>query len=88
MNRIFKLPFLAIKQFNQIPIAIYPTAFVDFAYVQQSQNEFKNSLANRWISGAGLGFDVVTYYNLVCKIGFPVTNGTKLGMVIGVGREF
>ncbi len=88
VNKIFKIPFLAIKQFNQIPIAIYPTAFVDLAYVQQAPNEFKNSLGNRWISGAGLGFDVVTYYNLVCKIGFPVTNGTKLGMVIGVGREF
>jgi hypothetical protein len=88
VNKIFKIPFLAVKQFNQVPIAIYPTAFVDLAYVQQAPNEFKNSLANRWISGAGLGFDVVTYYNLVCKIGFPVTNGTKLGMVIGVGREF
>jgi hypothetical protein len=88
INKIIKLPFLPLKQFNQIPIAIYPTAFLDLAYVQQTPNEFKNTLANRWLSGTGLGFDIVTYYNLVCKIGFPITNGTKLGMVIGVGREF
>ncbi|MEY4611519.1 MAG: hypothetical protein RL246_1838 [Bacteroidota bacterium] len=88
INKIIKLPFLPMKQFNQVPIAIYPTAFLDLAYVQQSPNEFKNSLANRWLSGAGLGFDIVTYYNLVCKIGFPVTNGTKSGIVVGVGREF
>ena len=31
LNKVFKLPFLPIKQFNQIPIAIYPTAFYDFA---------------------------------------------------------
>jgi outer membrane protein assembly factor BamA len=88
LNKIFKLPFLPIKQFNQIPIAIYPTAFYDFAYVSNNFSEKENKLINQWISGGGLGFDVVTYYNLVCKFGFPVTNGSKIGMVIGIGREF
>jgi len=88
LNKIFKLPFLPIKQFNQIPIAIYPTAFYDFAYVSNNFSEKENKLVNQWISGGGLGFDVVTYYNLVCKFGFPVTNGSKIGMVIGIGREF
>ena len=88
LNKIFKLPFLPIKQFNQIPIAIYPTAFYDFAYVGNNFSEKENKLVNQWISGGGLGFDVVTYYNLVCKFGFPVTNGNKIGMVIGIGREF
>jgi outer membrane protein assembly factor BamA len=88
LNKIFKLPFLPIKQFNQIPIAIYPTAFYDFAYVNNNFSENENKLVNQWISGGGLGFDVVTYYNLVCKFGFPVTNGRKIGMVIGIGREF
>jgi outer membrane protein assembly factor BamA len=88
LNTIFKLPFLPIKQFNQIPIAIYPTAFYDFAYVSNNFSEKENKLINQWISGGGLGFDVVTYYNLVCKFGFPVINGSKIGMVIGIGREF
>lgn len=88
LNKIFTLPFLPIKQFNQIPIAIYPTAFYDFAYVSNNFSENENKLINKWISGGGLGFDVVTYYNLVCKFGFPVTNGGKIGMVIGIGREF
>jgi len=88
LNKVFKLPFLPIKQFNQIPIAIYPTAFYDFAYVNNNFSANENKLVNQWISGGGLGFDVVTYYNLVCKFGFPVTNGSKIGMVIGIGREF
>jgi outer membrane protein assembly factor BamA len=88
LSKVFKLPFLPIKQFNQIPIAIYPTAFYDFAYVNNNFSANENKLVNQWISGGGLGFDVVTYYNLVCKFGFPVTNGSKIGMVIGIGREF
>lgn len=88
INKIFRLPFIPYKQFNQIPISIYPTAFFDFAYVNNTNRSAENSLINRWIAGAGLGFDLVTYYNLVCKIGFPVINGSKLGMVIGIGREF
>jgi outer membrane protein assembly factor BamA len=88
LNKVFKLPFLPIKQFNQIPIAIYPTAFYDFAYVNNNFSANENNLVNQWISGGGLGFDVVTYYNLVCKFGFPVTNESKIGMVIGIGREF
>lgn len=88
LNKIFNLPFLPIKQFNQIPIAIYPTAFYDFAYVNNNFSANENKLVNQWISGGGLGFDLVTYYNLVCKFGFPVTNGRKIGMVIGIGREF
>ena len=88
LNKIFNLPFLPIKQFNQIPIAIYPTAFYDFAYVNNNFSANENKLVNQWIYGGGLGFDLVTYYNLVCKFGFPVTNGGKIGMVIGIGREF
>jgi outer membrane protein assembly factor BamA len=88
LNKIFKLPFLPIKQFNQIPVAIYPTAFYDFAYVSNNFSENENKLVNQWIFGGGLGIDVVTYYNLVCKFGFPITNGNKIGMVIGIGREF
>jgi outer membrane protein assembly factor BamA len=88
LNTIFKLPFLPIKQFNQVPLAIYPTAFYDFAYVKNNFSENENKLVNQWIFGGGIGFDVVTYYNLVCKFGFPVTNGSKIGMVIGIGREF
>ncbi len=88
LNKVFNLPFLPIKQFNQIPIAIYPTAFYDFAYVNNNFSANENKLVNQWISGGGLGFDVVTYYNLVCKFGFPVTNGSKIGMTIGIGREF
>jgi len=89
INRVFPIKFIPYKQFNQVPIAIYPTVFFDFAYVNQANPELNNSkLANRWIYGTGLGFDFVTYYNFVCRIGVPVSNGGTSGMFVSVGREF
>lgn len=87
VSTILRIPFIKFKQFNQMPIAIYPTAFVDFGYVDYANKEAQNS-TNRWLMGSGLGFDLVTYYDLVCKIGFPITNGGKSGMVVSIGREF
>ncbi|MFM6937199.1 MAG: BamA/TamA family outer membrane protein, partial [Aquirufa sp.] len=87
VSTILKFPFIKYKQFNQMPIAVYPTAFMDLGYVYNSNKETRNS-TNQWLFGTGLGFDFVTYYNFVCKVGFPVINGGKTGMVVSIGREF
>lgn len=88
-SKILPLRFIPWKQFNQLPLSVYPTAFFDFAYVNQPKTmNYHSSLANKWIYGYGLGFDIVTYYNIVCKISFPVINGNKSGFVINLGREF
>lgn len=87
VSTIVRLPFIKYKQFNQMPIAVYPTAFSDLGYVYNSNRQTQNS-TNQWLFGTGLGFDFVTYYNFVCKVGFPIINGGKTGMVVSVGREF
>ena len=87
VSTILHLPFIKYKQFNQMPISIYPTAFTDVGFVYNSNDEMRNS-TNQWLMGTGLGFDFVTYYNFVCKIGFPIINGGKTGMVVSIGREF
>jgi len=89
INKIIPLRFIPYKQFNKVPIAVYPTVFFDFAYVNQPQPELTNSrFSNRWIYGTGLGFDFVTYYNFVLKMGVPVANGGKSGLFVSIGREF
>jgi outer membrane protein assembly factor BamA len=89
INKIFKVPFLPLKQFNQIPIGLYPTAYLDFGYVNIGQeNNFNSKLAGKLLYGYGLGFDLVTYYNLVAKVIFPVVNGSVNGFRVSVGREF
>jgi outer membrane protein assembly factor BamA len=88
-NKVIPIRFIPYKQFNQVPLAIYPTVFFDFAYVYQANPELTNSrFSNRWIYGMGLGFDIVTYYNFVCKLGVPVINSGKSGLVVSIGREF
>ena len=88
-NKIIPIKILPYKQFNQMPIAVYPTVFFDFAYVYQPFPELTSSrFSNRWIYGMGLGFDIVTYYNFVCKLGVPVINGGKSGLFVSIGREF
>lgn len=86
-SRTFHIPFIPFKQINQIPIAIYPTVFADVGYVYNPFNDSSKN-ANKWLLGTGLGFDFVTYYNFVARVGFPVTNGGKTGMVVALGREF
>lgn len=89
INKIFKIPFLPIKQFNQVPIGLYPTAYFDFGYVNIGQeNNFNSKLAGKLLYGYGLGFDLVTYYNLVARVIFPVINGNVNGFRISLGREF
>jgi len=88
-NKVIPIRFIPYKQFNQVPLAVYPTVFFDFAYVYQANPELTNSrFSNRWIYGMGLGFDIVTYYNFVCKLGVPVINSGKSGLVVSIGREF
>jgi outer membrane protein assembly factor BamA len=89
LNKIFKIPQIPYKQINQIPIGIYPTVYLDFGYVDIGQeNYFNSKLGGKWLYGYGLGFDLVTYYNLVTKIIFPVVNGSTSGIRVSVGREF
>jgi outer membrane protein assembly factor BamA len=89
INKIYKIPFLHYKQINQIPLGIYPTAYLDFGYVDIGQeNYFNSKLGGKLLVGYGLGFDLVTYYNLVTRIVFPVINGGTNGFRISVGREF
>lgn len=86
-STIFQIPFIPYKQINQIPIAVYPTAFADVGYVYNPiRDPFKST--NKWLFGTGLGFDFVTYYNFVARVGFPIINGGKTGLVVALGREF
>ncbi|TBH73390.1 BamA/TamA family outer membrane protein [Aquirufa nivalisilvae] len=88
-KQIIPLSFIPYKQFNQMPLSIYPTAFLDLAYVNQANRvETKSNFANKWLFGYGVGLDIVTYYNFVLKMALPFNNGGKYGFVVGLGREF
>lgn len=87
-SKIF-LKFLKIKQFNTIPIGIYPNVFFDYGYVNNPlTSENKSKLANRFLYGGGAGIDVVTYYNMVIRLTYVVNDRKQTNFVFGIGREF
>lgn len=89
VNSKIQLKFLKIKQFNTIPIGIYPNIFMDYGYVQNSYaNVNKSKLANRSIYGGGFGLDFVTYYNMVVHLSYVLNDRKERNFVFSIGREF
>lgn len=89
VNSKINLKFLKIKQFNQIPIGIYPNIFADYGYVQNRFTELNQSkLANRSMFGRGIGLDFVTYYNLVVRFSYVVNDRKEKNVIFSIGREF
>jgi outer membrane protein assembly factor BamA len=76
------------SQFNKMPIALYPKAFFDIGYAQNTEPMPFNTLHNRWLWGAGLGFDVVTYYNMVFRWEYSFTNTGVRGANFAFKAEF
>ena len=89
VNSKINLKFLKIKQFNQVPIDIYPSIFADYGYVQNRFTEINQSkLANRSLFGGGLGLDFVTYYNLVVRFSYVMNDRKERNVIFSIGREF
>lgn len=87
VNSKIKLNFLKIKQFNTIPIGIYPNIFMDYGYVHNAFSK-ESKLANKSIYGGGFGLDFVTYYNLVIRFSYVLNDRKERNFVFGIGREF
>jgi outer membrane protein assembly factor BamA len=86
-SKVFHIPYIPYKQINQMPVAIYPTVFLDFGYVHNA-NSNASPNANKLLVGTGMGFDFIVYNRFVARLGFPIINGDRTGMVVALGREF
>ena len=89
VNSKIHFKFLKIKQFNTVPIGIYPNVFFDYGYVKSfNTSENKSKLANRSIYGGGFGLDFVTYYNMVVHFNYSFNDRKEKNFVFSIGREF
>lgn len=89
VNSKIHFKFLKIKQFNTVPIGIYPNVFMDYGYVQSfNTTENRSKLANRSIYGGGFGLDFVTYYNMVVRFNYSLNDRKERNFVFSIGREF
>jgi outer membrane protein assembly factor BamA len=89
LNTKLFIKFLKIKQFNTIPIGIYPNVFFDYGYANNPfATDNKTKLANRILYGGGAGLDFVTYYNMVIRFSYVMNDRQQKNFVFGIGREF
>ncbi len=78
-NRINLKKLMPLEQFKIIPYKIYPKVFADFGYVQNNSTHlFPSPLANEPLLSAGIGFDLITFYNVVLQFEISLTNGLRL----------
>ena len=76
--------FIPTPKFGLIHYAVYLTAFADAGYVWQPQwiGQFNNKLPRTLLAGAGLGVDLVTYYDKVVRIEYAINKSGKSGIFI------
>ncbi len=83
----FNIPFLRVPSHNIIPIRIYACAFTDFGYVY-NKNFTQNSLVNRPLYTAGLGLDLVTFYDLVLRLDYSFNQLKQNGLFLHIRNDF
>jgi outer membrane protein assembly factor BamA len=83
---------MPLNQFRYIPLAVYVKSYFDFGYVENypryEQLGLNTQLSNRWLGGAGSGFDIVTVYDLVVRLEYTFTREGTHGLFVNLKKEF
>lgn len=87
---IVPLRFIPVKQFNTLPLAVYPTVFADVGYVRNpySGREIASSLANKGLASAGLGLDIVTLLNTTARLNLSRNSAGENNFFLNLQKEF
>lgn len=73
------LPLIPLEQFNKIHYAVYVNLFADAGYVNYDFPDPTNTMVNNWQFSAGVGLDLVTYYDQVFRIDFAINRYKEYG---------
>lgn len=87
-TRVYKTSLIKTKKFNQIPIAMYINLFADGGYVQDKYYNRFNNLSNKFQYSYGIGYDYVTYYDLVFRFEYAINRLKESGFFFRVGAAF
>lgn len=75
-----------LKKWNKVNkphFTIYGTVKFDTGYVWQDHHRETNSLSNSFLFGAGMGVDIVTYYDIVINVGYAINKKGTGGFTFG-----
>lgn len=81
-TKVVSLPLPISDKFKNIPNAFYLNAGFETGYVRDRQFAYKNPLSNRIEYGYGIGFDYVTYYNLVFCVEYSINRLGESGFFL------
>lgn len=83
-EQTYKVGFIPTPKFGLIHYALYMTAFADAGYVWQPQwiGQINNQLPRTLLAGAGIGVDLVTYYDKVVRFEYAINKSGKSGIFI------
>jgi outer membrane protein assembly factor BamA len=70
------------KQFSTVPYYAFINLFFDAAYAEDKFFQKNNPLANTWQYAYGVGFDFVSYYDVVLRLEYAVNRQFRHGFYI------
>ncbi len=84
-EKTLSLNFLrALSKFYKIPFTIYISADLDMGYAYNKYMTPSNTLQNKLLMGAGIGIDILTYYDIVFNITYAYTIMKEGGLFFGL----
>jgi outer membrane protein assembly factor BamA len=86
--REFTIPYLNVRQFSRVHYAIYLNLLADVGYVYQHIPDPSNFMANELQYSAGIGLDIVTYYDQILRLEYSVNRYGIAGFFVHVETPF
>lgn len=83
------ISWIPLEQFQHFPLQILLKTYFDIGYVNNFDDYEENStLSNRWNYGTGVGFDVVTAYDIVIRFEYSINDRKEKGLFFHLKKEF
>jgi len=81
--KIIRLPFIPADKFNEGPLGIYLSAFVDQGWVEDhSFSQADDTFLNQWLLGYGLGLNVIGFYDMLLRIEYARNHLNQGGLFL------
>jgi outer membrane protein assembly factor BamA len=84
----FYIPtFIKSRSHDEVPFRIYPKVFFDYGYVYNKYFT-NNSLVNRPLYSAGVGVDIVSFYDFILRLDYSFNQLGQNGLFLHLKNEF
>lgn len=73
-KKVFHFDWLNAPSFDKIHLSAFLSVFSDFGYIWAQDYHEQNNYCNRHLKSAGVGFDLVSYYDKVLRLEYTINN--------------